>query len=179
MRQVVLYNVMKKFAEMLTNALRKEEQKEMSRLDRGPGRIFSHIMSIKKDGKDVVGGGYIKGRNGKLDFSEKDRRKVWKEHMDAIINEENVWYQRVEDEMVMGPVQGEPDRRSWGNEENEKGKAAGPSEVSWEMITTIEEIGICVLRMICQDVLDGRGMPDDWEISVDIPVFKVKEDAMP
>ena len=39
------------------------------------------------------------------------------------------------------------------------GKAAGPSEVSVEMITASGEIGIDVMEL-CQSVLDGRGMPD-------------------
>ena len=34
------------------------------------------------------------------------------------------------------------------------GKAAGPSEVNVEMIAS---------RKLCQRVLDGKGMPDDWK----------------
>ena len=45
-------------------------------------------------------------------------------------------------------------------------KAAGPSEVSLEMVE------------LCQGVLNGRGMPDDWALSVVVPIFKGKGDAM-
>ena len=31
---------------------------------------------------------------------------------------------------------------------------------------------------LCQGVLDGRGMPDDWAQSVLITIFKGKGDAM-
>ena len=31
---------------------------------------------------------------------------------------------------------------------------------------------------LCQGVLDGRRMPDDWSLSVVVPVFKGKGDAM-
>ena len=31
---------------------------------------------------------------------------------------------------------------------------------------------------LCQRVLDGRGMPDEWETSVIVPIFKGKGDVM-
>ena len=40
-------------------------------------------------------------------------------------------------------------------------KAAGPLEVSAEMIAASGEIGIGVMVELCQGVLDGRGIPDD------------------
>ena len=50
------------------------------------------------------------------------------------------------------------------------GKAAGPLEVSVEMIVASGEIGINVMMELCQSVLDGRGMPDEW-----VPIFKGME----
>ena len=58
------------------------------------------------------------------------------------------------------------------------GKAAGPSEVSVEMIAASGEIGIGVMVELCQGVLDERGMPDEWVLSVVVPIFKGKGDAM-
>ena len=52
------------------------------------------------------------------------------------------------------------------------GKAAGPSEVSVEMIAASGEIGIDVMVELCQSVLDGRGMPDEWALSVVVPILK-------
>ena len=31
---------------------------------------------------------------------------------------------------------------------------------------------------LCQRVLDGRGMPDEWKTSVIVPIFKGKGDVM-
>ena len=31
---------------------------------------------------------------------------------------------------------------------------------------------------LCQGVLDGRGMPDDWVLSVVVPIVKGKGDAI-
>ena len=51
------------------------------------------------------------------------------------------------------------------------GKAAGPSEVSAEMIAASGEIGIGVMVELCQGVLHGIGMTDDWAQSVVIPIL--------
>ena len=46
------------------------------------------------------------------------------------------------------------------------------------MIAASGEIGIDVMVELCQSVLDGRGMPDEWALSVVVPIFKGKGDAM-
>ena len=73
----------------------------------------------------------MRGSDGSLNFSEKDKGKVWKEHMERIMNEKNEWDQNVKAELVEGPVERvsreevvKPIR------EVKAGKAAGPSEVS-------------------------------------------------
>ena len=58
------------------------------------------------------------------------------------------------------------------------GKATGPSEVSVGMIVASGEIGVKVMMELCQRVLDGRGMPDEWKTSVIVPIFKGKGDVM-
>ena len=62
--------------------------------------------------------------------------------------------------------------------EMKAGWAAAPSEVSVEMIFASGEIGIDVMMKLCQDVLDGNGIPADWAMSVVVPNFKGKGDAM-
>ena len=44
----------------------------------------------------------MRGSDGRLNFSEKDRAKVWEEHMERIMNE---WDQNVKAELVEGPVE--------------------------------------------------------------------------
>ena len=57
-------------------------------------------------------------------------------------------------------------------------KATGTSEVSVEMIVASGEIGVKVMMELCQRVLDGRGMPDEWKTSVIVPIFKGKDVVM-
>ena len=58
------------------------------------------------------------------------------------------------------------------------GKATGTSEVGVKMIAAIGKIGVKVMMELCQRVLDGRGMPDEWKTSVIVPIFKGKGDGM-
>ena len=56
-------------------------------------------------------------------------------------------------------------------------KAAGPSEVCAEMISASGEVGVSVMVDLCQRVLDGKGMPDEWQTNVVVPIFKRKGDV--
>ena len=46
----------------------------------------------------------MRGSDGKLCFSEKERRIVWKDYMERIMNEENDWDRNVEGDAAEGPV---------------------------------------------------------------------------
>ena len=51
---------------------------------------------MKREGKDVEEGRCLGGRDRRLGFIEEDRAKIWKEHMEKIMNEENEWDHMVE-----------------------------------------------------------------------------------
>ena len=57
------------------------------------------------------------------------------------------------------------------------GKTAGPSEVCAEMIFASGEVGVSVMMELCQCMLDGKGMPDEWQTSVLVPIFNGKGDV--
>ena len=102
-------------------------------------------------------------------IGQKFGRNTWKE----IMNEENKWDQIVKTDVVEGPV--EKVTRVEIVEAMQKmisGKATRPSEVSVEMIVASGEIGVKVMMELCQRVLDGTGMPDEWKTSVIVPIFK-------
>ena len=97
-----------------------------------------------------------------MGFSEEDRAKIWKEHMEKIINEENEWDCMVETDLVERPVEKVVRNEIVEAIQSMKlGKATGTSEVSVEMIVASREIGVKVMMELCQRVLDGRGMPDE------------------
>ena len=59
---------------------------------------------MKKEGKDVEGGRCLRKGDGRLGFIEEDRAKIWKEHMEKIMKEENEWDRMMETDVVEGPV---------------------------------------------------------------------------
>ena len=88
------------------------------------------------------------------------------------MNEENEWDQNVKAQLVEGPVERvSREEVVKAIREMKAGKATGPLEVTVEMIVASGKIGTGVMVAVCQGVLDGRGMPDDWTLSVVVYQF--------
>ena len=66
--------------------------------------MFRLVKGLKTDSKEVDSGRCMRGCDGKLCFSEKERGKVWKNYMERIMNEENDWDLNVEGDTVEGAV---------------------------------------------------------------------------
>ena len=121
----------------------------------------------------------MKDKDGRLVVSEKDCGKLWKEHMEKIMNVESEWDRMVEADMVEEPVEEVTDEEvTEAMNKTRLGKAAKPSEVHMDMIIASGKFGIGVIKKLCQRVLDGKGMPEEWKTSVVVPIFKGKGDVM-
>ena len=98
--------------------------------------------------------------------------------MKKSMNEHNKWDHMVETDVVKRPVEKVARNEIVEAMQSMKsGKATGPSEVSVEMIVASDKIGIKVMMELCQRVLDGRGMPDEWKTSVIVSIIKGKGDV--
>ena len=75
---------------MVANSIKKAE-KELTKLNKKSNNIFTLVKFIKKDGKDIKGGRCMRGKDRRLDFNEKDRKRIHKNHMEGIMNKENDW----------------------------------------------------------------------------------------
>lgn len=174
------YKSMKRQAKKVIGRVKKKEiEKQMDDLHEKPNEIFNFLRLMKREGRDVEGGRCMRGKDGILCFTTEDRGKVWKTHMENIMNEENEWDHMVEVDVVEGPIEKvTQDEIIKAIKTMKPRKAAGPSEVSAELITASGEIGVGVMQKLCQNVLDGGGMPEEWKTSVVVPIFKGKGDAM-
>ena len=147
----------------------------MSVLRTKPNDVFKFVKFMRKEGRDIEGGGCMKDKDGRLVISEKDRGKLWKKHMEKIMNVENEWDQMVKAHMVKRPVEGVTDEKVMEAMNKMKlGKAAGPSEVNMDMIIASGRFGVGVIKKLCQRVFDEKGMPEKWKTSVVVPIFKGK-----
>ena len=70
-----------------------------------PNEVFKLVKFMRKNGKDINGGGCMKDKDGSLVVRKKDRGKLWKDHMEKIMNVENEWDQMTKADMVEGPVE--------------------------------------------------------------------------
>ena len=92
----------------------------------------------------------MRGSDGKLCFSEKERGKVWKDYMERIMNEENDWDHNVEGDAVEGRVVClSREEVLQALNEMKTGKNPGPSEVSLELITASVGVALQVMAEIC------------------------------
>ena len=164
---------------VFAKAMKTEAEKDMEELRKKPNKIFKFVKFMKRDGKDDEEGIWVMGREGRIDFSQEYPCKIWKEHMERIVNEENAWDHKVDAAVVEGPV--EKVSRKKVREAIRKmkpGKAAGLSEITTEMIVADGRIAKEVMLQLCQRVLDGKGIPDEWKTSVVVPIFKGQRDVM-
>ena len=104
----------------------------------------------------------MRGKDGRLGFSEKDRKRIWKNHSEKIKNKENNWDHVTATSMVEGPFKNVVhEERAIAIKVMKPGKAAGPSGVCTEMISASGEVGVSMMVELCQRVLDGKGMPNE------------------
>ena len=85
---------------VVTKAMKEAAEQELRELSEHSNKVFKPVKSMKKDGKDVEGGRCMRGSDGRLNFSKKDRGRVWKELMENIMNEENEWDQNKQADLV-------------------------------------------------------------------------------
>ena len=164
---------------IVARAMRRETEKQIEELEEKPTNVFKMLRFMKKEGKDVEGGRCMRGKDGRLYFSERHIGNVWKDHMGEIMNEENYWDHVTEVDVVEGPIENVTREEVMMTMKAMKlEKATELSDVSTEMITPSGEIGISVMMEVCQRVLDGKGIPDEWNTSVVILIFKGKGDVM-
>ena len=120
------------------------------------------------------GGGSKKDKDGIIVMNEKDRRKLWKKHMEKILNVENELGQMAEADMVEGPVEGVTYEEVMKTMNKMKlGKAAGPSKVNMDVIISNGKF-VVIGKKLCQRILDDEDVSEKWKTSVVVSIFKGK-----
>jgi hypothetical protein len=175
------YNKAKKFAKRAVSIAMREAserlKKEMEN-DKSSKITFKIAKQSMKDNKDVVGNGYVRDRLGKLCVGERERAKVWKEHMERVMNEENEWDGVVDVDVVHGPIDRVTMKEVMTAIKTMKlGKATGVSEVAAEHIAASGMVGIEVITKIANRELDGEDIPDEWRCNMLVPLYKGKGDV--
>ena len=62
------------------------------------------VNGLKTNSKEVEEGRFLRGSDGKLCFSEKERGRIWMDYIERIMIEENDWAHYVEGDAIECPV---------------------------------------------------------------------------
>ena len=98
-------NIKNQTKKMVANSMKKEAEKELTKLNKKPNNIFTLVKFIKSDGKDIKEGRCMKRKYRRLDFSKKNRKRVWKNQMEEIMNKEKDWNHVTAVSMVKGLIE--------------------------------------------------------------------------
>ena len=76
-------NMKNRANKVVAKAMKEAAEQELKELSEHPNKVFKLVKLMKKDGKDVEGGRCMRGSDGRLNFSEKDKgesgKSTWKE----------------------------------------------------------------------------------------------------
>ena len=168
----------KKAKRAVAEAMKNEAVKDMEEIRNDRNVVFRRIRMMKKEANDLAGNNCIKDENGKIVFAKDGRKRVWKEHMEAIMNEENPWDGMVHVEVVEGPI------KPFAMNEVERalgimkdGKASGPTGIVKEHLAASPH-GKQVILQITNEILNGMDMLHDWRMSTVVPIYKKKGSVM-
>ena len=128
--------------------------------------------------KDVQHVRVIKDENGNVMLNSEAVLNIWKKYFEKLINEENNRDPRTEEpEVVNEEVNCVSREVKNALRRIKKGKAVGPDELPVEVWKCMRKMGIKFLTRIFNRLLMGKRMPEEWERSVLIPIYKNKGDA--
>ena len=153
--------------------MKKMAQEAVAELQNCQNGMFRLIICLNTDSKQVEGRRCLRGSDGKLCFCERERGKVWNNYMERIINKKDDWDHNVYAGAVECPVVcAIRVEVLQALNEIKTGKAPRNAEVILELISVSERVRFQVMADICQRVQNGFGMPDEWALSIVVPVFE-------
>ena len=106
-----------------------------------------------------------------------DRKKIWKEHMEKLMNAENEWGESIDASKVEDAARRIEVEEVWCAVNHMKiRKARGPSEVAIELFKAGEDKCLKSLTGIFNDILFKVKLPEEWMLSSLVLIFKGKGD---
>ena len=121
----------------------------------------------------------MKGDNEELLVSEEQVSDRWREYFEKLLNEGNEWNDELSAEYVEGPadmIRKEEVRQAI--QDLKVRKAAGPSGVTGEMIKAAGEQAVDWLTSICNRIVKKEAIPESWQMSELVPIYKGKGNVL-
>jgi len=113
----------------------------------------------------------VKDANGKLLVDNDQVKEEWRKYKEKLVNEENTW----DNATLEGPCELiRTDESLKALRMTKKGKAADPTGIVSEMFMADEGCSVEWLTSLCNLIVAHGRIPDDWKISILLPVFNGK-----
>ena len=144
----------------------------------GRKKMYKLAKQMKKESEDTAGAKYVKGENGDIKLEKNEIMERWRGYFELLLNEENPC---VLEEAIctQGPVeQIQEEEVRWALGKMRRGRAAGPTGVSSDLLREVGDDGLRILTKIFQEIIEGGEIPDDWKLSLTVPIYKGKGDAL-
>ena len=142
--------------------------------------VFKMARKIRNENQDIVGDKCIKDDRGNIAYDDDSKLKAWQEHYQSLLNVEFPWDESSLDDVdpVLGPaIHVTEDMVETAINRMKAGKAAGPTGICVEMLKAAGNNIIPLLTKLINIVIRDHLVPDDWNRSFIISLYKGKGDA--
>ena len=178
------YKQAKKITNKVIGKAKESESKKLCEFlesSHANGEVFRVVKQMVKRNRDVTGTGCIRDVRGKIVMEETELREVWRSYYEKLSNEEFDWDRSSlgEKQLVSGPIQeiSKQEVRS-AVTKMKCNKAPGPTGLSAELLKAAGEDGISWMTDLFNAVVKEGKMPNDWDKSLMVNVYKGKGDAL-
>ena len=165
----------------VAKAKKKAYDELYEKLDTKEGEKDLYRLARQRDraGKDVLQVRVIKDTNGNVLTSEENVLRRWMEYFAELMNEENERERRLEEvervNLEVGWISKDEVRTAM--KRMKSGKAVGPDGIPVEAWKCLGEMAVGLLTRLFNKILESERMPEEWRLSVLVPIFKNKGDV--
>jgi hypothetical protein len=143
--------------------------------------VFRLARKMRSENQDIIGEKCIRNEQGIIAYEEKEKLDIWKNHYENLLNAEFPWDEpslssadpvlgpsiQISDEMVQASIN-----------HLKSGKAAGPSGIVVEMLKAAGNGIVPHISTLINQIIQCNKVPDEWNRSYIINLYKGKGDAL-
>ena len=143
--------------------------------------VFKSARKLNRENQDIVGDKCVKDDEGNIAYDDEAKLEAWRQHYQRLLNVEFEWSE--DDLSEVSPVEGAPPFITFSMvlkaiARMKQGKAAGPSGVVIEMIKAAGDRIVPLISHLLNLIIKESKVPDEWNLSYIINLYKGKGDGM-